>query len=283
MIPWTEWFNFTFDYQYLYLIGAVSFGLVFVFSLIYQLIISGKVRNAKVKSNSFLSFRMLFVAITFINFAYLSDHVGNLLGGNVFQGNFSTAISIIGYAIAITALNLFMLRIINFRTNVKKIIKILAYIETILLVFVGGLYLVGSFWNIPSTILDSSILIFGGTVLAASVFTIITLFVEAKSSANQMVKLRLRMAAFGTIGILLDGLANIMHIVFSSFSILDQVYYRIAMPLLAVVFYFISMITYYYSLFPPLWLQQTSGVLPPSFTDLMKKQAELKKIKRTPQ
>ena len=93
-----------------------------------------------------------------------------------------------------------------------------------------------------------------------------------------MVKLRLRLAALGTLGILLEGGANILNVALGTFGVSTTKYYQIGIPLLAVLFYTVFMFSYYYSLFPPMWLQQAGGVLPPSFTDLMKKQEQLKKL-----
>jgi len=278
-----EWFVATFDYRYESLIGTLVFGLVVVFSIIFQLFISGKLGNNQTKGNTIRHFRFLFVAITFISLSYFSDHLGNFLNGQIFDPNFSIYVSVLGYTILITALNLLMLNIINFRTNIRRVIKILAIIEFVLLFFVENLYLVGTFYELPASLMDYSIIIFGLVVVAAAVFTIVSLLVEARSTANKMVRLRLRAAALGTLGVLLDGLANIIHIGFNTFNIDDTPFYRYAMPSMALVFYFTSLVSYYYTLFPPIWLQQRTGVLPPSFTDLMNKQAELKKSRRIPQ
>ena len=283
MVDWTEWFNVTTDLRLESLLGTISYGIILLWTIIFQGIITTKVRNSKVRSDAFLSFRLLYVAVTFVTISYFTDFLGNLLSGSILNGNFSIAISVIGYTIAITALNIFMLRIINFRTTIRKVIKILAYIEAFLLSWVSIMYLVASFVvigtpEITEQILDTTIISFGFIVISASIFTIVTLLVEARNTANKMVKLRLQLASIGTIGILFDGLANIIHVLVSSIGIDDHNYYTFIMPSLALLFYFTFMISYYYSLFTPMWLQRTAGVLPPSFSELMKKQAELKKV-----
>ncbi|NHJ84222.1 MAG: hypothetical protein FK734_02095 [Asgard group archaeon] len=290
MVTWTDWFNFSnIIVNYKALIGIISFGLVIIYSIVYQIMITGKVRKSKIKTNSFLSFRMLYVAIALITLSYFSEHFQRFLNIKLAPGNFLTGLSIIGYTIAITALNIFILRIVNFRSQVRIIIKILAYIETIVLSLVSLLYVITSFIDIgtpelTSTISDSSIIIFGFVVLGAAIFTIITLLVEARNNANKMVKLRLQMSALGTFGILLDGLTNILHVLFGTMGIDDSIYYLYSMPIMAaLIFYLMATLAYYYTLFPPLWLQQSLGVLPPSFIDLMKKQSELKNMERTPQ
>jgi len=89
------------------------------------------------------------------------------------------------------------------------------------------------------------------------------------------------LAAIGTIGILLEGVANIVQVILGMVDLVPEKYNSHVIPVLAVLFYTVFMFSYYYSLFPPMWLQRSSGVLPPSFTDLMKKQEELKKLGRT--
>ncbi|MHA1308969.1 MAG: hypothetical protein ACTSQN_16985, partial [Candidatus Heimdallarchaeota archaeon] len=197
---------------------------------------------------------------------------------------FSVFLSVIGYTFAITAFNIFMLNIINFRTGVRKTIKVFAYIEGILLGVVALLYLVASFIDhIPADILDYSLIILGLIVIAASAFTIITLLVEANSSANKMIKLRLRMAALGIFGIVIDGVLNMVYFMFGAFGFNIDNFYHYGMPSIAVIVYIVAMIAFFYSLFPPMWLQQATGVLPPSFKDLMEKQNELKKTWRVSQ
>ena len=277
LATWTDWFNLTYVFNVESLVGVISFGTILLLTMVFQIIITSNMRNSKIKSDSFLSFRLLYVAVAFVTASYLADHLGNMLSGSVIHPNFSIFLSVFGYSIAIFALNLFLLRIINFRTNIRRIIKILAYIEMILLSLVAIVYLVACFVELPESLLDNIIIVFGLVVVTATIFTITSMLIEARQAANKMVKLRLRMAALGTFGILLDGLANIMHIVFGAIGVDDTLYYRYIMPTSALVFYLIFMISYYYSLFPPLWLQRTTGVLPPSFTELMKKQEELKK------
>ncbi|NHJ05073.1 MAG: hypothetical protein EAX90_09630 [Candidatus Heimdallarchaeota archaeon] len=278
MVTLTDWFEITTDFQFKSLVGSISFGIIILWTIIFQVLISNKVRNSNVKSDAFRSFRLLYVAVAFVTASYFADHLGNFFSGKILHSNFSIALSVIGYTIAISALNLFLLRIINFRTSIKRFIKVLAFIEAGLLSIVSVLYLVASFIDLPEVILDNTIIIMGIIVVIAVVFTIISMIVEGNQTANKMVKLRLRMATIGTIGILLDGISNIIHIVLSSFGISDELFYRYTMPILSVLFYFTFMISYYYSLFPPMWLQRTTGVLPPSFIELMNKQAELKKV-----
>jgi len=253
MVSWSDWFNIpTIELNTERLLGAIFYGSILLLSIIS-------------------SFRMMYISITFITLSYFSDFLGATLGGGIIHSNFSVFLSVIGYTFAITAFNIFMLNIINFRTGVRKIIKVFAYIEGILLGAVAALYFVASFID------EYSLIVLGLIVIAASVFTIITLLVEANSSANKMIKLRLRMAALGIFGIVIDGGLNMVYFMLGAFG-MDY-----GMPSIAIIVYIVAMIGFFYSLFPPLWLQQTAGVLPPSFRDLMKKQDELKSIGRTSQ
>ena len=171
-----------------------------------------------------------------------------------------------------------MLNIINFRTQVRKVIKVFAYIEGVLLGLVALLYLLASFVDfLPVDLLDYSLIILGLLVIAVSIFTIVTLIIEARSSANKMIKLRLRMAALGIFGILIDGVQNMIFFMLGAFGINMDPFYYYGMPSIALVVYVTAMFAFFFSLFPPLWLQQAAGVLPPSFKDLMEKQNELKK------
>lgn len=282
MVSLTDWFDVSLELTYLRLVGLISYGVIVLGTIIFQIIISNRIRRASVKSDSYLSFRLLYVAVAIIAGTYTSDHIGGFIGGNVMHSNFSIFLSVVGYTIAIYALNLFLLKIINFRMAIRRVIKVLAFIQVILLILTSIVYLVASFTdNVPVAITDYSIIVFGSIVVLATVFTIISMFSEAKQTANKMIKLRLRLAAIGTIGILLEGVANIAQVVLGMLGIAPEHYNSLVIPTLAVLFYTVFMFSYYYSLFPPMWLQRSSGVLPPSFTDLMKKQEELKKIGRT--
>ncbi|MHA1211082.1 MAG: hypothetical protein ACTSSH_01350 [Candidatus Heimdallarchaeota archaeon] len=282
MVSWSDWYNIpAISLDFNRLLGVLAYGSILLLSIIFQYVVSNKVRNSKLKTSSFTSFRMLFIAITFITTSYFSDFIGSFLGGNILHSNFSVFLSVIGYTMTITALNIFMLNIINFRTRVRKIIKIFAYIEAILLGLVALLYLFASFSDIvPTDLLDYMLIILGLIVVAATVFTIITILVEAKSSANKMIKLRLRMSALGIFGILIDGLLNMVYFMLGSFDIEVTNFYHYGMPSIGFVVYLIAIMAFFYSLFPPLWLQQATGVLPPSFRDLMEKQDELKSTGR---
>jgi len=284
MVSWSDWFQLPTIYNNERLLGAIIYGSILLTSIIYQFIITSKVRNSKMKTGSFASFRMLYLSITFILTSYTSDFIGALLGAKIFHSNFSVFLSVIGYTTAITALNIFMLNIINFRSSVRRIIKIFAYIEGILLGLVATAFLVASFVDfIPTDILDYSLIVLGLIVIAVSIFTIITLLIEARSSANKMIKLRLRMATLGIFGILIDGILNMLYFMFGAFGLDMQKFYLYGMPSIALFVYFVAVFGFFYSLFPPMWLQQATGVLPPSFKELMDKQNELKKTWRATQ
>ena len=108
------------------------------------------------------------------------------------------------------------------------------------------------------------------------------LFDPSKSSPPNefMIKLRLRMATLGIFGILIDGVLNMLYFMFGAFGLDMQQFYLYGMPSIALVVYLVAVFGFFFSLFPPLWLQQAAGVLPPSFKDLMEKQNELKKTWR---
>jgi len=278
MVTIIDWFNVTMELEYSRLVGLISYSLILVGTFIFQFSITNKIRSSKVQSDSYRSFRLLYVAVAIIAGTYASDHLGSFLGGSVMHPQFSVFLSIVGYTIAIYALNLFLLRIINFRSSMKRFIRVLTFIQVGLLIFASIVYLLASFIEMPAFFVDYTVMIFGLTVIFATIFTIISMLAEARNTANKMVKLRLRLAALGTLGILLEGAANILHIILGSMELDTEKYYQIGIPLLAILFYAIFMFSYYFSLFPPMWLQQASGVLPPSFTDLMKKQEQLKQL-----
>ena len=273
-----QWFNLTTNINMDAILGVICFGTIFTLAIIYQFLTSVKIRKSNVKSNAFASFRLLFLAVTVLTISYLSDHLQSFLSGSIFPGNFSIFISILGYTLAILGLNIFLLRIINFRTGTRKVIRILAIIEMILMAYFNGLFLIASFIEIPDVISDYTIIIFGLLVIAFVTFTIISMLVESRNTANKMVKLRLRLAAIGTLSILIDGLANIIHIATGAIGIDDTIYYKYIIPPIALVVLNLFMLTYFYALFTPLWLQRIAGVLPPSFTDLMNKQKQLTEL-----
>ncbi|MCK5183703.1 MAG: hypothetical protein KAQ95_05305, partial [Candidatus Heimdallarchaeota archaeon] len=201
MVSLADWFDVSLELTYIRLLGLISYGLIVLGTIIFQIRISNKIRKTSVRSDSYLSFRLLYVAVAVIGITYFSDHLGGFLGGAVMHSNFSIFLSVVGYTIAIYALNLFLLKIINFRMVIRRIIKVLAFIQVILLFLTSVVYLAASFTDkVPAELTDYSVIIFGSIVVLATVFTIISMFSEARQTANKMIKLRLRLAAIGTIG-----------------------------------------------------------------------------------
>jgi len=60
MVSWSDWFNIpTIELNTERLLGAIFYGSILLLSIIFQFIVSSKVRNSKVKTSSFSSFRMM--------------------------------------------------------------------------------------------------------------------------------------------------------------------------------------------------------------------------------
>ncbi|MCF2143090.1 MAG: hypothetical protein K9W42_05265 [Candidatus Heimdallarchaeota archaeon] len=254
-------------------IAILTIAIVIFFVASIRIIINSQ------KQKSFYSLILIFVAPIVINIAYLFDKMEIGIKLFVLSSQESIIISTVGYSIAAIAINIFILRIINFRENIKRIIVILAILESIVMIGLDIALIIANAMGISLDIFNI-LTAFGGLLAIAVIsFTIIVLFRESNIIASKMVRLRLRLAAVATLFALIDGLANALSIVFdvAGFLTFKEMYNIYPVPTIALIGYVIFSLGYYYALFTPFWLQKLTGIIPPSFLKLVQKEEQLRK------
>ena len=258
-------------------LGAFIYTILLIVALNFQFYITYKLKVSGTKSKSVENFRIVYVGITIALLAYAIPDLVNVLTDGVYKINYTYFGISLSYTIVIAGLNLFILRTLNFRKRFRKIIKILAYVEGILMSALVIIIIPSMFLEQLNLIADLAIAVLGSLVIISLIFTVTTLFIESANAANKMVRLRLSMVVIGTLGILFDGLAEVLFIAIPALDV--RIYVEFIVPSLAILFFTMMLVGFYYSLFPPVWLQRITNVLPPSFTDLMKKRSLLKNTK----
>ena len=258
-------------------VGAFIYLILLFIALNFQFYITYKLKISGSQTKSVRYFRIIYFGVTIALIAYaLADNV-SVLTDAPYKINYTYFGIAQAYTLVILGINLFLLKTVNFRKRVRKLVKILTIVETILM---GALVLTlfpAMFIESMNLVAELAVSVLGGLTILSLIFTIVVLFVEAAQSINKMMRLRLTMAAIGTMGILFDGLANVVYIAVPSLSI--RLYVDFIVPGMAILFFSMMLFGYYYSLFPPVWLQRVTNVLPPSFTELMKKKVVLKEAK----
>lgn len=255
-------------------LGAFIYTILLIVALNFQFYITYKLKVSGTKSKSVENFRIVYVGITIALLAYTIPDLVNVLTDGLYKINYTYFGIAVSYTIVIAGLNLFILRALNFRKRVRKIIKTLAFVEGILMSALVLMIIPSMFLDQLGMMADLAIAILGSLVIISLIFTVTTLFIESANAANKMVKLRLSMVAVGTLGLLFDGLAEVLYIAIPALD--TRLYVEFIVPGLAVLFFTMMLVGFYFSLFPPVWLQRVTNVLPPSFAELMKKRSLLK-------
>ena len=255
-------------------LGAFIYTILLIVALNFQFYITYKLKVSGTKSKSVENFRIVYVGITIALLAYTIPDLVNVLTDGLYKINYTYFGIAVSYTIVIAGLNLFILRALNFRKRVRKIIKTLAFVEGILMSALVLMIIPSMFLDQLGMMADLAIAILGSLVIISLIFTVTTLFIESANAANKMVKLRLSMVAVGTLGLLFDGLAEVLYIAIPALD--TRLYVEFIVPSLAVLFFTMMLVGFYFSLFPPVWLQRVTNVLPPSFAELMKKRSLLK-------
>jgi hypothetical protein len=255
------------------ILGAFIYLFLLFIALNFQFYITYKLKISGTQTRAVKNFRIIYFGVTIALLAYaLADNVSVFTDG-VYKINYTFFGIALAYTLVILGLNSFLLKTINFRKGVRKIVKTLAIIESILMVSLVIALLPAMFIDSLNLMAELAISVIGLIMILTLVFTVATLIVESIQAVNKMIKLRLSMAAIGTLGILLDGLANVLYIAVPSLG--TNLYVSGIVPILAILFFSMMLFGYYFSLFPPVWLQRVTNVLPPSFADLMKKRTVL--------
>ena len=265
--------------DYLHYISAVLYGLIFLSAIVFWVILSRRTRKDKTEIVAYKTVSLVYIGVLVaVSILSLERFIALLTPYGV-NGNPSMLITIVGYTIILYAFNLFLLLTVHFRKRTKKIITFLASFEVSLIVIIDLIVLLSVFYELPTVVEDFAVIILGAVVMMVVIFTIVNIAIEIRKTANKMTKIKLSAALVGIIGFLLDGFSNLLNIVLVNFEGLDtfrDIYITYMVPIMALFFYGMVIIGFYYSLYPPEWLQRKAGVLPPKFTDIMKTQSTTK-------
>ena len=259
------------------LIRIINFGLIFLATLVFLIIVSFKSRKHESEINANKTVRFVYFGVMVaVSILSIENIVGYFTNYGV-RGNPSMLITIVGYTITLYAFNLFLLLTVNFRQRTNKVITLLASFEVALMVVIDLIMVISVFYDLPSVVEDFSVIILGVVVIIVVIFTLINIALEIKNTANKMAKIKLSTALIGIIGFFLDGLANVVNLVLETTGFLPEfrvIFVDYIIPIMAVIFYAMVLFGFYYSLYPPEWLQIRTGVLPPTFSRMMKNQAK---------
>ena len=263
--------------DYLHYISAILYGLIFLSAIIFGVILSRRSKKDTTEIVAYKTVSLVYIGVLVaVSILSLERFIALLTPYGV-NGNPSMLITIVGYTIILYAFNLFLLLTVNFRKRTKKIIILLASFEVSLIVILDLIMLVSIFYNLPTVVEDYSVIILGAIVIIVIIFTIVNIAVEIRKTANKMTKIKLSTALVGIIGFLLDGLSNLMSLVLGNIegmAAFRDIYITYIIPIMASLFYGMLLIGFYFSMYPPVSLQRRSGILPPSFTDIMKVQGK---------
>jgi hypothetical protein len=281
MVNWQDFFlSITLNEQvplWVFLIAFIIYAIDILTAVFFVAFIRNKVRKSKMQHLSLRGIIGLFIGVIVmaLNGAiirlslYLTDGSSSLLYLH------RAFIYIIGLGIAIASFHVLILSVVSLPTNMKRIIRY-SFIFTTIFSVVG----VGFSIAINFGILDENLalLIFLGLTCVAMMspllFTIL-IYIESRRNANVMSRLRLRLMTIGSLAIFLEifGLAITFVLRYFDVPFLGT-YHHIILPILTLIWHGTFMIVFYYSIFTPTWLQRRMGILPPSFSELMKKRKE---------
>ncbi len=163
------------------------------------------------------------------------------------------------------------LTIISISPRAKKIIKILliSISSIVIFSFIVSFFALLDFITFHLKLFMALLALFLCMSLLSSIFF---LFKEIRTSFSKINKVRLEILIIGLIFILLD-IFSIMigFIIQADYPALFNFWNNILQPVERFIFYTISITCLYLSFFFPLWLQEKTGVLPPSFSKLLAK------------
>jgi hypothetical protein len=256
-------------------IRAIIYAVIFVSAIVFWIIITNKTRKNNSEITAHKTVKLVYVGVLIAVSILSFENFIQLLSPYSVNSIPSQLITLVGYTIVLYAFNLFLLLTVNFRQRTKKIIILLASIEVSLIVIIDVIMAICVFYELPIVIQDFSVIILGAVVILAVVFSIVNISLEIRNTANKLSKVKLSTALVGIIGFLLDGLANLGTIVMDSTGVavaFSSVYRTYIVPVLSLFFYTMVIIGFFYSLYPPQWLQRRTGVLPPRFAEIMKTQ-----------
>ena len=257
------------------LIGIIAFGLIFLSAFVFLIIISIKSRKDKSEINANKTVRLVYFGVMVAISILSIENIVSFYSFYEVKGNPSMLITIVGYTIVLYAFNLFLLLTVNFRKRTNKVITLLASFEVALTVLIDLIMVISVFYDLPSVVEDFSVIILGTVVIIVVIFTLVNIALEIKNTANKMAKIKLTTALVGIIGFFLDGLSNVVNLVLETTGFIPEfrtIFINYMIPIMAVIFYTMVLFGFYFSLYPPERFQMKIGVLPPTFSSMMKKQ-----------
>ena len=177
----------------------------------------------------------------------------------------------LGFTIFFMAFPYCGLIIINISDKAKKITKLLLSVISIIIIssLVISLLSLFKIFSFEQKITMGLLSFF----LCLSLFTSISLLInELKTSFSKINKVRIQILIIGLVFILLDVLFIMFGFFIQYYSIdFFSIWNNVIQPIQRFFFYSFSILCLYYGFFFPLWLQEKTGVLPPSFSKLIEK------------
>ena len=259
--------------------GTIIYPALLFVALNFYFYITYKVKIYRTENVAIRNFRRVYLGLVIALITYTIPELVYLKPETNYYNIAITYFGIaLAYTISIFGIGRFLLKAINFHTITEKITKILLSIETSVMAILTVLLFSAIFSPQMKSFADVIIAILGAIVLISLFITVIVVFFEAFSSVNKMSKLRLYLTGIGISGIFLDGLANVLHVVVDFFH--NPLYIELIVPTMAILFFLMPLIGLYFALFPPIWLQRVTNVLPPSFHEMMKKRNALREKQR---
>lgn len=239
------------------------------FYITYQTKVYG-IENVTTKS-----FRQIYFGLIITLITYSLPWLVRLNEENVYNQKISYFGIAVGFAIAIFGLNRFVLSIMSYPAKNKRRIQIAFISGNVLLILQAILLL-------PAIFIENSdyfaLVVINNASAIAILALLVALFflgIESAKATNKMFKLRLVMTAIATLGIVLDATLNILNLIFPKLNV--RYYTDFTIPVLSFLFMLISLFGYYIAVFPPVWIQRVTKVLPPSYKQLMEKRKLLEK------
>lgn len=275
-MPWTD---FAIEANevvptYVYIIAMVLYGLIFISAISAILSIRRKLKRVKTIPNAINAIYGIYVALIMYAFNGFIIRLSLLLSNGQYALLFLSRAFIYGagYGVEIVSVYFLSINVLSLSKTNKGRLR-LAAIAVAIIAALGTLFtFVTNFitFNLRIEIIITDVFIYAG-LLPILAFCLL-LFNESTRNANIMGRLRLRLMSIGILFTSIELGSNGLSYIF---KLLDLPFYinwhQIVIPILSCVINLCTVMLFYYSLFPPVYLQRAMGILPPSFYEMLKK------------
>lgn len=261
--------------------------IIFVSIIILQIIICSvvyiiatkKIRKAKTSTQGVIAFSYALLGIFIFPIGGLLSYLYRLLidtEKSIFFGNTNIFI-VIGTGIFAVSYSLYVREVVNLSKAVTNMFKIVSFFALILASIVASIMLIHFVYPLNDTLINF-IFMFAAAILSmVLVMGIIFALIDFFRISNKLTKVRLGMSILSGMSLMLQlaSMAIYYYLVEAKGSPLQTL-----IPYVVIIIYglcFITSLALYYGFFIPIKLQEWTGILPPSFKLLRKKQKLAKK------